>query len=122
MATRDGPTKTPLGGALTSEMSHAAQQILLLPETAPRRCAPSKCSAAVHFSSATSEWETPQSFFDECDVEWHFTLDPCCTHQNAKCAKHYTPAENGLAQDWSKDRVWMNPPYGRAIGTWMKKA
>src|SRR6266545_2303465 len=73
----------------TTEMSHAAQQILLLPETAPRRCAPSHCSAAVHFSSATDEWETPQSFFDECDAEYHFTLDPCCTHQNAKCAKHY---------------------------------
>ena len=70
----------------------------------------------------TDEWATPQDFFDRCHGEWHFTLDPCCTHDNAKCAKHFTIAEDGLAQDWSGDRVWMNPPYGRAIGKWMRKA
>lgn len=53
---------------------------------------------------------------------YNFTLDPCCTHENAKCPKHYTIAEDGLMQDWSKERVWMNPPYGRQIGEWMRKA
>ncbi len=84
------------------------------------RLAPRRDS--VHFSSATNEWETPQSFFDELDAEWHFTLDPCCTHANAKCAKHYTQAENGLAQDWSGEHVFLNPPFGREIHRWMKKA
>jgi len=81
------------------------------------------CSVAnVHFSSATNEWSTPQDFYDKQHAIHNFTLDPCCTHENAKCANHYTQAEDGLKQDWSQDRVWMNPPYGREIGIWMRKA
>ena len=79
-------------------------------------------SGCVHFSSATPEWSTPQEFFDRLNARYNFTLDPCCTHANAKCARHYTAAENGLAQSWQNERVWMNPPYGRAISAWMKKA
>lgn len=77
---------------------------------------------SIHFSSKSSEWETPQGFYDAMHLIHNFTLDPCCTHENAKCEKHYTVNENGLAQDWSGDRVWMNPPYGREIGAWMCKA
>lgn len=77
---------------------------------------------SVHYSSATDEWETPQPFFDELDQRWCFTLDVCSTDQNAKCAKHYTRSTNGLIQSWAGERCWMNPPYGRAIGDWMRKA
>ena len=76
----------------------------------------------VHFDSITVEWETPRELFRALDREFGFTLDPCSTHENAKCPKHFTCAEDGLAQDWSRDIVWMNPPYGREIGKWMKKA
>lgn len=51
-------------------------------------------------SSKTPEWATPQKFFDELNEEFSFTLDPCCTHENAKCEKHYTKDEDGLSQDW----------------------
>lgn len=85
--------------------------------------APSAGSVAnVHFSSATPEWETPQEFFDRINAVHRFTLDPCCTHENAKCRRHYTATENGLAHSWQNERVWMNPPYGREIGIWMRKA
>lgn len=77
---------------------------------------------SVHFSSKSNEWETPQDFFDKLNAEFHFTLDPCCTHENAKCAKHYTEAEDGLKQDWTEEIVFMNPPYGREIKHWVKKA
>lgn len=77
---------------------------------------------SVHFSSASNEWATPQVLFDWIDARFKFTLDPCCTHKSAKCAKHYTQAEDGLQRDWSGERVFMNPPYGRAIGHWVKKA
>ena len=52
------------------------------------------------FSSKSNEWATPQEFFDELDKEFHFTLDPCSTHENCKCKKHYTIEENGLEQNW----------------------
>lgn len=40
----------------------------------------------------------------------------------AKCAKYYTPKEDGLKQDWSVERVFMNPPYGAELPRWIKKA
>ncbi len=76
---------------------------------------------AVHYSSANVEWSTPQAFFDMLDDEFHFDLDVCATADNAKCARYYTRADDGLAQPWS-GTCWMNPPYGREIGKWMRKA
>lgn len=73
------------------------------------------------FSSATDMWETPQNFFDELDKEFHFSCDVCATRENAKCAKFYTPEQDGLKQTWG-GVCWMNPPYGREIGKWVKKA
>ena len=34
----------------------------------------------------------------------------------------YTEADNSLSQDWSGNRVFLNPPYGRALKDWVKKA
>jgi len=76
---------------------------------------------AVHFSSKTDEWETPQWFFDKLNAEFHFELDVCATPENAKCARYFTPEQDGLKQEW-RGVCWMNPPYGREIGKWVKKA
>jgi site-specific DNA-methyltransferase (adenine-specific) len=76
----------------------------------------------VHFSSRSAEWATPDSLFEALDAEFGFTLDPCATTQNAKCRRFFTAQEDGLRQDWSGHVVFMNPPYGRAIGAWMRKA
>ena len=51
-------------------------------------------------SSKSVEWATPREFFNKLDEEFHFNLDPCSTHENAKCEKHYTIADDGLSQDW----------------------
>lgn len=76
---------------------------------------------AVMFSSKTDMWETPKDFFDELDKEFHFTCDVCAIKENAKCAKYYTPEQDGLKQEWD-GICWMNPPYGKTIGKWVKKA
>lgn len=76
---------------------------------------------AVHFSSATDEWATPQDFFDKLMATYRFTLDVCATAENAKCADFYTKDDNGLTKYWA-GRCWMNPPYGRDIKYWVKKA
>ena len=75
----------------------------------------------IHFSSATDMWATPQDFFDKYDSIYKFDTDVCATKENAKCANFYTEEQDGLSQDW-KGHCWMNPPYGREIGKWMKKA
>lgn len=76
----------------------------------------------VHYSSKSNEWATPQKLFDELNEEFNFTLDPCATDENAKCNKHFTIEDDGLSKDWSKDVVFMKPPYGREIKKWIKKA
>lgn len=52
------------------------------------------------FSSATDQWATPQSFFDELDKEFQFNLDPCADNQNHKCKKYFTKEDDGLMQSW----------------------
>ena len=74
------------------------------------------------FSSKTDLWSTPNDFFDKLNDEFRFTLDPCSTHENAKCYKHFTEEENGLLQDWGNEVVFCNPPYGRQIKDWVKKS
>lgn len=75
-----------------------------------------------HFSSRSSDWATPQAFFDDLDAEFQFTLDPCASKDNAKCHMFYTEMEDGLSRSWAGERVFMNPPYGRQIGKWIAKA
>ena len=74
----------------------------------------------VIFSSKSDLWETPQEFFDKLNQEFHFNLDVCALPENTKCTKYYTPKQDGLSQPWS-GVVWCNPPYGREIGSWVRK-
>ena len=73
------------------------------------------------FSSRTDEWETPKDLFQKLDDEFRFDLDVCATPENAKCKRFFTKEQDGLKQEW-KGTCWMNPPYGRQISLWVKKA
>lgn len=73
------------------------------------------------FTSNSDEWETPQELFDELNEEFYFMLDPCATKENAKCESYFTKEDDGLKQEWFT-HVFMNPPYGREVGKWVKKA
>ncbi len=69
------------------------------------------------------EWSTPQGLFNWLDSEYHFQLDPCASVKNHKTDSYFTIQDDGLKQDWSPHgSVFMNPPYGRKIGDWIKKA
>jgi len=76
----------------------------------------------VHYSSKSNEWATPQHLFNKLDEVHNFTLDPCSTHENHKCEKYFTIEDDGLNQSWEGHIVFMNPPYGRGIKNWIKKA
>jgi phage N-6-adenine-methyltransferase len=78
-------------------------------------------SLAVHFSSKTVEWETPQLLYDELNEEFLFRLDVCATNTNHKAKRYYNKSQDGLCSPWTKCN-WMNPPYGREIYHWVKKA
>lgn len=76
----------------------------------------------VHFSSKTDLWETPQFFFDQLDQEFHFDLDACALPENAKCLRYISPEQDGLKSEWDGNTIWCNPPYGRTVVAWVKKA
>lgn len=77
---------------------------------------------AVHYSSEKHDWTTPREFWEKLDAEFGFTLDAAASEENALCPAYYTAETDGLSQDWSGHTVWCNPPYGRAIGNWIRKA
>ena len=72
-------------------------------------------------SSLTENWATPPALFEQLDQEFQFTLDACASATNYKVANYFDKEIDSLQQDWF-GTVWMNPPYGRTIGQWMKKA
>lgn len=74
------------------------------------------------FLSTSEEWETPQELFDDLNKKHHFTLDPCATDKNCKCAYFFTKDQDGLVQNWGGQIVFCNPPYGRNISKWVAKA
>jgi len=82
-----------------------------------------KASQETLFSSKSTEWGTPQHFFDKLeDIFGKFTLDPCSNDSNYKVKMRFTERDDGLSKDWAGNMVFMNPPYGRAIKEWIKKA
>lgn len=74
-------------------------------------------------SSVKMDYCTPQAFFNQLNEEFHFTLDAAATAKSAKCPLYYTPETDGLSQGWNcGGTVFCNPPYGRDIGKWVRKA
>jgi len=63
------------------------------------------------FSSASVHWATPIETYNALDAEFHFNDDPCPLE----------PTDDGLAREWGS-RSYVNPPYRREIGVWLKKA
>ena len=82
-----------------------------------------KQTQVVMFSPKTGQWATPQEFFDKLDWRFGpFDLDPCADANNAKCTKFFTEEDNGLSHSWEGHTTFINPPYGRGIEKWIKKA
>jgi phage N-6-adenine-methyltransferase len=46
----------------------------------------------------------------------------CSPRSRPNSARYYTEEIDGLAQDWGTERVFMNPPYGREVYAWTRKA
>lgn len=76
-------------------------------------------------SSKKMDYCTPQEFYDQLDAEFHFVLDAAASVESAKCPVYYTPETDGLKKSWDVSgggAVFCNPPYGREIGKWVRKA
>jgi len=78
-------------------------------------------------------WTTPPDFFEKLDKEFFFTLDAAALSSSTLVPHNWygpdhpdSDRRNALVRPWSEDShggsIWLNPPYGRVIGYWMKKA
>jgi site-specific DNA-methyltransferase (adenine-specific) len=67
------------------------------------------------------DWETPDWLFNSLNKEFKFNLDAAATKYNKKCKKYYSPNKNTLTKTWIGN-VWLNPPYGREIKLFLRKA
>jgi len=89
-------------------------------------------SSSAAMSSMNDTWSTPISFFNKVSKEFIFTLDAAALQSSALCSKWYGPnhpeekRRDAFSQDWHQDAddgaIWLNPPYGKTIKEWMKKA
>lgn len=71
-------------------------------------------------SDANDRW-TPAAIFEPLHAEFRFTIDVAASARNAKCARFFDAAQNGLVQSWAGERVWCNPPYSD-LRPWVEKA
>ena len=73
------------------------------------------------FTSDKDDWQTPKWLFDKLNKHFKFNLDVCANDENALCNKYYTSYNSCLDEDWEVCN-FMNPPYGREISNFVKKA
>ena len=78
------------------------------------------------YSSERTTWRTPMNLFAQLDQEFGFTLDAAASRDNALCQRFITEEQDALTCDWHElakgGAVWRNPPYGRGVGKWVRKA
>lgn len=71
---------------------------------------------------AVDDRGTPPQLFEELSRKLGgFSIDVAASPTNARCARYYTQAEDGLALRWAGERVWCNPPFSN-IEPWLNKA
>lgn len=68
-------------------------------------------------------WVTPKSFFEPLQKEFDLRVDAAASHDNAMLPVFFQQGvRDAFEQDWSKLRVWCNPPYGRSeIYKWVER-
>ena len=65
--------------------------------------------------AARDDWETPAWLFDPLLAEFDFTVDAMAQAHNHRLERYWSPEQNGLIQDWTGERVWVNSPWPRRM-------
>lgn len=68
-------------------------------------------------------WETPWELVNSIAEVYPFALDVAASTLNRKAPTHYSIDDNALNQSWNvRGNVWCNPPYGKGVKLWIRKA
>ncbi len=78
----------------------------------------------IHFSSKSNYWRTPLELFNKLNKEFHFDVDAAANKENALCERYFSEQDSALDKNWIDygKTFWLNSPYGREIGSFIKKA
>jgi site-specific DNA-methyltransferase (adenine-specific) len=98
-----------------------------------KRAAPTTGPAPTTRTLGRDDWTTPPEVYDPIDAVMGFDLDAAAgSAEEARADAFIGPADDGLAVRWRDfcprrtrttiPTVWLNPPYGRAVGDWLAKA
>jgi len=72
----------------------------------------------------SAEGGTPSKLFDQLAARYGpFDLDPCGREDHyvsQTCGRFFSKADDGLSRPWP-GKVFVNPPYGRALNAWVRK-
>lgn len=90
-------------------------------------------SSRTAMSSLVDTWSTPHDFYSKVNSEFDFSLDAAALQSSTLVFMNwYGPdhpdpeRRDAFARNWMEDSqggaVWLNPPYGKTIKDWMKKA
>ncbi len=74
-------------------------------------------------SSEHQDWATPPPFMRYLEevFGWVPDLDAAASKENTKAPLYYDIEDNGLFGEW-RGNVWVNPPFGSALPSWIDKA
>lgn len=67
----------------------------------------------------SERWVTPPEIFERLSDEFPFDLDAAADPDLARCDRSLS---NSLSVDWISDYTWLNPPYGRKLEPFVRKA
>jgi phage N-6-adenine-methyltransferase len=71
-------------------------------------------------AGVSDRWITPPEIFDPLMAEFDFDLDAAADADTARVQNYLTDALS--ADDWPGSRVWLNPPYGRQLEPFVRRA
>jgi phage N-6-adenine-methyltransferase len=64
-------------------------------------------------------WMTPPEVWEPLMREFQFDLDAAADEQTARLPRYLW---DSLEIDWPGERIWLNPPYGRKLEPFVRKA
>lgn len=67
----------------------------------------------------SERWVTPPEVFRPLHAEFGFELDAAADEETTRLPRYLRDA---LEIDWTADRIWLNPPYGRQLEPFVRKA
>ena len=68
---------------------------------------------------STDRWITPPEIFKPLLDEFQFDLDAAADEETARLPRYLC---DSLDINWPGERIWLNPPYGRKLEKFVRKA